>query len=126
MVIEGDRTLQVQLRQAARLVTSALTLVEADRGVRRALADGRLTAQEYRKVSKWLSAFAKTCEVIALDESVLHRAQQTFLQEPVRTLDALHLASAQAWADGVEPVAMVSHDTRVRENARAWGYTVLP
>jgi hypothetical protein len=90
------------------------------------MADGRLTALQYRKVSRWLSSFGKTCEIIALNELVLQRAQQTFPQEPVRTLDALHLASAQIWVEGVEPLTMVSHDNRVRENARALGFAVLP
>ena len=45
--------------------------------------------------------------------------------EPLRTLDAIHLASALKLA-AVENVTVLSMDRRLRENATALGMAVLP
>lgn len=53
-------------------------------------------------------------------------ARQSFPVEPVRTLDAIHLATALEWHKRIEPVAVLSTDERVRSNARALGLQVIP
>jgi hypothetical protein len=44
--------------------------------------------------------------------------------EPIRTLDAIHLAAAEALGDPPALVIIVTRDLRVRENATALGYPV--
>jgi len=44
--------------------------------------------------------------------------------EPIRTLDALHLATAEELAEPPALVTIVTRDARVRDNARALGYAV--
>jgi hypothetical protein len=61
-----------------------------------------------------------------LDASVLSRARQSFPVGPVRTLDALHLASALAWDQAIGRLTVVSCDDRVRANALALGFDVVP
>jgi hypothetical protein len=126
MLVEGDTSLASLIGRAQRLITSQLTVIEADRGIRRAFADGRLSSRRHRDVRRQLTAFLESCEIIDFHPSVLAEAQRDFPVKPVRTLDALHLASLRFWVHSVGPVTMVSYDTRVRQNAEAWGCAVLP
>jgi predicted nucleic acid-binding protein len=126
VLAEGDRGLAAALAGAGRLVTSALTFVEAERGLRRAVAEDRLDAARHRAAQRWLAQFARSCEVVQVTEAVLDRARQAFPVEPVRTLDALHLATAKLWDDEVGGLTVLSTDRRVRANASAWGFALLP
>ena len=67
-----------------------------------------------------------TWDVHALTDGVVARARATFQVEPVRTLDALHLATALILQEAVGPLAVLSLDERVRANATALGLAVLP
>ena len=48
----------------------------------------------------------------------------TFPVEPVRTLDAVHLATAELLGEPPALIVVVTRDIRVRENAQALGYAV--
>ena len=48
------------------------------------------------------------------------------LAGPVRTLDGLHLASAALFHETLGDLTLVSHDDRIRRNARALGLAVVP
>jgi hypothetical protein len=51
----------------------------------------------------------------------LDRAARPFPAEPVRTLDAIHLATALEFQDALGTLTMLSLDARIRENAAALG-----
>ena len=53
-------------------------------------------------------------------EAILAHAERRFPVEPVRTSDAIHLATA----DPPALVTIVTRDVRVRDNANASGYPV--
>jgi len=55
---------------------------------------------------------------------VLARVRRPFPVEPVRTLDAVHIATAETLGEPPQLVTIVTRDTRVRENATALGYGV--
>ena len=61
-----------------------------------------------------------------LDGDVMERAKLPFKIEPVRTLDALHLASIELLARKMGWLIVVACDDRVRQNALALGFNVLP
>jgi hypothetical protein len=42
------------------------------------------------------------------------------------TPDALHLASILTWDQGIDRLTVASCDTRVRDNAHALGFDLLP
>lgn len=69
-----------------------------------------------------LRLFAETCETVPVRDEVLARVGHSFPVEPVRSLDAIHLATVEML--GAEPasVTVVTRDARVRENARAMGW----
>jgi hypothetical protein len=54
------------------------------------------------------------------------RAAAAFPEEPVRALDAIHLASALAVRSVTPEVEMVALDVRVRRNAMRLGIAVRP
>jgi hypothetical protein len=126
VLLEGDEQLAAALAAAVVLVTSDLTLVEADRALRRARLDGRLDAAAFTKGREWLIRFARSCNTMALNPAVLDRAKRDFPVEPVRTLDGLHLATLKMWDETVGPISVLSTDNRVRANAAAWGLSLVP
>ena len=123
-LIEQDAQALLELREAGQRVTSALTFTEASRALIRARAAGRLTAAEERSALRALQTFERRCAVVAVTEAVLTRAGRPFPIEPIRTLDAIHLATAEALGEPPQLVTMITRDGRIRDNARALGYAV--
>jgi len=64
--------------------------------------------------------------VFDLDAEIVERARRPFPDEPIRTLDAIHLATATLAQSLVSELAVVSLDDRVRASARQMGFRVLP
>jgi predicted nucleic acid-binding protein len=124
-LLEGDGELHRELSGEG-LVTSAVTFVEASRAVARARRERRLDLRAAREVGRQLAAFERACDVLTLDEEVLRRAREEFPAEPVRSLDALHLASIVVLDEQLGGVEVVSCDERVRRNAAALGFVLLP
>jgi predicted nucleic acid-binding protein len=61
---------------------------------------------------------------VAVTDDVLARVRRPFPIEPVRTLDAVHLATAESLGEPSQLMTIVTRDTRVRENAAALGYSI--
>jgi predicted nucleic acid-binding protein len=121
----GD-AVETALDQADGVVASELTLVECDRALARARAAGVLTEIETARLRALLAAAAAHWMFLKLDREVLERARRRFPAEPLRTLDALHIASALAAQSAIHDLVLLSLDHRVRENALALGFDVLP
>ena len=56
----------------------------------------------------------------------MDRARRRFPREPVRALDALHLATVLRIGDFRPGLGVLSFDRRIRANAAALGFDVLP
>jgi predicted nucleic acid-binding protein len=123
-LLEGDATALDELRIAGQRVTSALTFAEASRALIRARAAGRITPADERAALRALQTFERRCAVIAVTDEVLTRAGRPFPIEPIRTLDAIHLATAELLGETPQLVTLITRDDRVRENGRALGYLV--
>jgi predicted nucleic acid-binding protein len=114
------------LERADLVVTSDLTLLECERALTRALAMRELTDLEARERRRLLAAVSASWMVLKLDREVLERAGRRFPAEPLRTLDALHVASALSVQAAISGLALLSLDRRVRENGAALGFDVFP
>ena len=113
------------MREIGRRITSALTFAEAARALLRARAARLITANEERAALRDLGALERRCTaVFAVTEDVLTRAGRPFPVEPVRTLDAIHLATIELLGETPQLVTVVTRDERVARNARALGYAV--
>jgi predicted nucleic acid-binding protein len=123
-LLESDTTVIKKVARGTLQVTSALTLAEAGRAVIRARATGRLTAEEEQAAVRALRTFERRCFVLDVDRAVLNRVRRPFPFEPIRTLDAVHLATAELLGEAPPLVTIVTRDDRVRKNAEALGYVV--
>jgi predicted nucleic acid-binding protein len=56
--------------------------------------------------------------------AVLARVGRPFRVEPIRTRDAVHLATAELLGEPPPLMTIVTRDDRVRENAMALGYSI--
>ncbi len=125
VLLDGDEALRPVLSGEG-LFTSALTFVEGARAVSRARREQRLDAREAREAERQLAAFERSCDAIALDDEVLRRAREELPEEPVRSLDAIHLACLRVLDDELGGFEVASCDDRVRRNATALGFAVVP
>lgn len=108
------------------VLASDLTLVECDRVLHRAAAFGELTEADAADRRSHLTAAAAHWHVLRLGPEVVERARQPFPGEPIRTLDAIHVASALVARSAVAGLALLSLDDRIRSVGRRLGLTLLP
>lgn len=123
-LLEHDTAALKPLPAGTQLVTSALTLAEASRAIIRARATGRLTPAEEQAAVRALRTFERRCFTLDVDRAVLTRVRRPFPIEPLRTLDAVHLATTELLGEAPQIVTIMTRDVRVRDNARALGYIV--
>ena len=123
-LLEQDAAAMQDLRALGQRVTSALTFSEAARALIRARVTGRITPNQERQALRALRTFERRIAVVALTSDVLVRAGRPFPVEPVRTLDAVHLATVEILGEPPQLMTIVTRDERVRANARALGYMV--
>ena len=123
-LLECEAAALKSVRTRGRQVTSALTIAEAARAILRARVGARLTADEERAAVRALRRFERRSYVVAVTDAVLARVRRPFPVEPLRTLDAVHLATAELLGEPPQLVTIVTRDARVRDNAEALGYAV--
>lgn len=123
-LLERNADARRAVRAKGRRVTSALTLAEAARAILRARANGRLTADQERASVQALRRFERRCYVVAVTDAVLARVRNPFPVEPIRTLDAVHLATAELLGEPAPLMTIVTRDERIRRNAGALGYAI--
>lgn len=123
-LLEHDADALKSLRARARQITSALTLAEAARAIVRARVGERLTPDAERAAVRALRRFERRCYIVAVTDDVLARVRRPFPVEPVRTLDAVHLATVESLGEPPQLMSVLTRNHRVRENAKALGYSV--
>lgn len=123
-LLERNADARSAVQTKGRRVTSALTLAEAARAILRARVGGRLTPEQERALVLALRRFERRCYVVAVTDAVLARVRRPFPIEPIRTLDAVHLATAELLGEPPALMTIVTRDDRVRDNAVALGFAV--
>ena len=108
------------------IIASDLTLVECERVLIRAWSTGSITEAELNDQSSELARVSTHWTRLRLDETVVERARRPFPIEPIRTLDALHLASALVARSVAPGLRLLALDQRVRENAERLGFSTVP
>ena len=106
---------------AERVVTSALSVAEVERALVRAEGAGMLKGADGQRLRGFLQRARAGWVTMAVTDEVLGRAARPFPVEPVRTLDAVHLATAMAFARAYPDLHVVSFDRRILDNAAALG-----
>jgi predicted nucleic acid-binding protein len=118
---EGGEAIRSALAAAEKVASSRLTLIETLRVVRRAERDGRITAAEGADLRALFAQAASTWAILEISEEVARRAEDDFPSEPLRTLDAIHLASALFFRQSIADLAVLTADERLRSNAALLG-----
>jgi predicted nucleic acid-binding protein len=108
------------------VLASCLTLIECDRVLIRAVVTGGVAEAVASERRSALARAAEHWVVFDLDTPIMERARRPFPAEPVRTLDAIHLATAHLVRSLGPELALLSLDRRVRASGREMGFAVLP
>lgn len=104
-------------------ISSELLRVECRRGLYRGRSRNDLDDVGLVAALETMEGMHQRFEFAALERSVLRRASEPF-PTPLRTLDAIHLATALLYAE--RPLdAFLTHDVELGRAARAMGLRVL-
>jgi uncharacterized protein with PIN domain len=127
-LLDEDAAASVRELLAAQqiVVVSDLTLIECDRALHRAVAMGELTEAEAADRRAHLATAAAHWTVLRIGPEVVERARQSFPGPPVRTFDAIHLASLLVARSAISGLALLSMDIRVRAAAAGLGIQLRP
>lgn len=127
-LLDEEAATVVRQRLAAEtlVLASDLTLIECDRVLLRAAALGELTEAEAADRRAHLTTAAAHWHVLRIGPEIVERARQPFPGDPIRTLDAIHLASTLVARAAVPGLEILSLDDRVRGAALRLGIAVVP
>lgn len=127
-VLDEPSALRVRdaLAGAEMILTSELTLLECDRALIRLVHAERLSEVQAADERARLGRITAHWSILSLSSDIVERARSPFPAEPIRTLDALHLASALVSRAMVPGLALLTLDRRVLACGRALGFQVLP
>jgi predicted nucleic acid-binding protein len=123
---ETGRSVREVLQHTELVMASDLTLVECDRVLIRAVTTGEIDEAAAADRRAHLNAAASHWHLWRVSPSIVERARLPFPAEPIRTLDAIHLASALAIRSAVPQVELLTLDERIRRAAKQLGFQVQP
>lgn len=115
----------VQLLHRHRCVTSVVSAVELRSALRRRVSEGTIEAARVPGILRRVSADRAYWTMVEVGGDVLAAAETLVSGHPLRTLDAIHVASAQLFATRLMTPALmfVSADPRQTNVAAALGMT---
>lgn len=122
---EGSGALNLAILGAQDVIIPDLTLTEMASALGRLMREGRVTlavARIFHQEAEKLSASYRRLELTPPIHRRAERLLLTSVKIPLRTLDALHIATAL----DADVATVVSYDTRLREAAQSQGLFVAP
>lgn len=121
---EHGELVRLELERAERVAASQLTPLECRRALARLTPE--LDANSNATLRQMLFDAVRRWVLVEIDQPVRDRAGETFPAEPIRALDAIHLATCMEIERALGPVTVLSVDQRVRDNALRLGLRVVP
>ena len=109
--------LETRIRAAPVLVTSRLALVESARVLVRLRTTERVAEQRLADAEREIDAVWARCEIWELTRTVCDLARHVAPTKPLRSLDALHLATFVLARRKLEGLELVSVDSRLTDAA---------
>ena len=113
------------LESTEAIATSTLTLLESRRALIRRQAQGFISLRDRLQVMGLLARMSADWDILEISPEIQQRAGEAFPIEPVRSLDAIHLASALELFQLESDLKFLSLDQRVMENLEPLGITAL-
>ena len=125
-VDEPGRLGLLQLLRRHDCVTSAVLPVELRSALRRRVSDGTLDPERVPVILRRVTTDRSYWTLVEVGTDVLAAAEALVARHPLRTLDAIHVASAQLFAARITPLELifVSADARQTSAAAAVGLTI--
>jgi predicted nucleic acid-binding protein len=114
------------LSNADLVIASDLTLIECDRVLIRATTTKRIPEAQVSDRRALLARVSEHWTLFLVDSEIVARARQPFPQEPIRTLDAIHLATAIVARNLVPEIQLLTLDDRLRICGAQLGFEILP
>jgi predicted nucleic acid-binding protein len=111
------------LDSAEQVVTSVLALLEATRAITRAASEQRVTDADASRLKRLLTRTTTAWQLLEITPDIRNRAGEPFPIEPVRTLDAIHLATALHFARAFPSLPVLTFDERILANLEPLGLT---
>ena len=106
-------------------VANPLVEIECLRTIDRLRHRGQLKDEELVAAREITFAMLQSCEILELSNAILKRAGQT-LPVPLKTLDAVHLATALTFRELTgSAILMATHDRALARASRAMGLEVV-
>jgi predicted nucleic acid-binding protein len=121
---EHGELVRLELARAERVAASQLTPLECRRVLARLTPE--LDANSNATLRQMLFDAVRRWVLVEIDQPVRDRAGEPFPLEPVRALDAIHLATCMEIERALGPVTVLSVDQRMRDNALRLGLRVVP
>lgn len=117
--LEHGTTPEIEHRIAAApaLVTSRLSLVESARAMLRLRVQGDVSESRLADAQRELDALWHRCELWELSPAVCDLASLLAPDQPLRTLDALHLATFLLARRRIEGLELLTADRRLEDAA---------
>ena len=109
------------LNREAIIATSSLTLLETERNLIRAEKEGNLLAADRQKLKGLLAKSVAHWTRMEVTEEVQARVKEPFSTEPIRTLDAIHLATILEFVKIFPELTVLSLDQRILANLEPLG-----
>lgn len=123
---DAGASVRVALAAAETVIASDLTLIECDRVLIRASVKGDITEAQAADRRAYLNGAAAGWQVMRIGQEIVERARRPFPGEPIRTLDAIHLASALVARQAIAGIELLSLDDRIRAAGRQLGMRLQP
>ncbi|MBX3335904.1 MAG: type II toxin-antitoxin system VapC family toxin [Nitrospira sp.] len=115
-----------RLLKRFQLLSSSIMPVEAMSAFSRRRASGDLTQRDFLAIRSRLRKDQAYWELVEVSETVLLEAEDLVEKTNVRTLDAIHLASAIVFqSESGLTIAFITGDAKQRDAARMLGFTVI-
>lgn len=90
----GSKTVRELLKTGDKVFTAVLTYTETHAAFARRRREGALSSQVTRRLALRFDKDWETYDILLLNQDVLSLARQVLYRHPLRSADAIHLASA--------------------------------
>jgi predicted nucleic acid-binding protein len=98
------------------VVSSALSVTETRRALIRAETEGLINAGQHQRLKGLFAEHSIGWVFLEINPSVRDRAARPFPVEPIRALDAIHLATAVEFLQVYPDLVVLSFDRRIVDN----------
>ncbi len=118
---KNAKEVERELEQSEQIVSSALTLLETHRALMRARAPSAISHAEHAKLVGFVEDVTRDWGIKEMERDIQARTIQAFPSEPVRTLDAIHLATILYFVGLYRNLKVLSFDERLKTNLVSLG-----